>query len=212
MQVQDILEGLENTVINGDRIGSIKFARESLNAEVKVLDAINQGLIKGMTIVGEKYAKREYFLPQVLRAANAMYGGLDILLPHIPKEDAGKMIVCIIGTVEGDVHDIGKNIVKTMLTAVGLDMHDLGTDVPIEDFVNSVNTDNAKIIAMSTLMTPTMDLMKVVVDGLIESGDRAKVKIVIGGAPTSETFAEEIGADLYASDAQEAASKIKRFM
>jgi len=212
MQAQDILEGLEKAVIEGNRADSMKFARESLNAGVKVLDAINQGLIKGMTVVGGKYAKREYFLPQVLRAANAMYGGLDVLLPHIPKEDAGKMIICVIGSVEGDVHDIGKNIVKTMLTATGLDMHDFGTDVPIEDFINSVSTDNAKIIAMSTLMTPTMDGMKAVVDGLIEKGDRAKVKIVIGGAPTSQTFADEIGADLYASNAQEAASKIKRFI
>jgi len=165
-----------------------------------------------MTIVGDKYAKHEYFLPQVLLAANAMYGGLDILLPHIPKADAAKKVVGVIGVVEGDVHDIGKNIVKTMLTAAGLDMHDFGKDVPIENFVNSVKNQKANLIAMSTLMTPTMDGMKAVVDGLIENGDRMKVKIIIGGAPTSQAFADDIGADMHAINAQEAVKKVKEVL
>jgi methanogenic corrinoid protein MtbC1 len=109
-----------------------------------------------------------------------------------PKADADKQVVGVIGVVEGDVHDIGKNIVKTMLTAAGLDMHDFGKDVPIENFVNSVKENKAQLIAMSTLMTPTMDGMKAVADGLVENGDRPKVKIIIGGAPTSPAFQEEI--------------------
>jgi len=212
MQGQDILAGLEKAVITGNKADSIKYAKDAMAAGVKALDAIDHGLVKGMSIVGDKYAKHEFFLPQVLLAANAMYGGLDVLLPHIPKADADKKVVGVIGVVEGDVHDIGKNIVKTMLTAAGLDMHDFGKDVPIENFVNSVKNERASIIAMSTLMTPTMDGMKAVVDGLIENGDRVKVKIIIGGAPTSQPFADDIGADMHAINAQEAVKKVKGAM
>jgi corrinoid protein of di/trimethylamine methyltransferase len=212
MQGQDILAGLEKAVITGNKADSIKYAKDAMAAGVKALDAIDHGLVKGMSIVGDKYAKHEFFLPQVLLAANAMYGGLDVLLPHIPKADADKKVVGVIGVVEGDVHDIGKNIVKTMLTAAGLDMHDFGKDVPIENFVNSVKNERASIIAMSTLMTPTMDGMKAVVDGLIENGDRMKVKIIIGGAPTSQPFADDIGADMHAINAQEAVKKVKGAM
>jgi len=212
MQGQEILAAMEKAVIVGNKADAARLAKEALDGGVKALDAIDQGLVKGMSIVGDKYAKHEFFLPQVLLAANAMYGGLDILLPFIPKEDAGKKMVGVIGVVEGDVHDIGKNIVKTMLTAAGLDMHDYGRDVPIENFVNSVKNEKANLIAMSTLMTPTMDGMKAVVDGLIEGGDRMKVKIIIGGAPTSQPFADDIGADMHAINAQEAVKKVKGVM
>jgi len=212
MDGKAILDGLEKVVISGNKNDAIKYSKDALAAGVKALDAIDNGLVKGMTIVGDKYAKHEYFLPQVLLAANAMYGGLDILLPYIPKADAAKKVVGVIGVVEGDVHDIGKNIVKTMLTAAGLDMHDFGKDVPIENFVNSVKNQKANLIAMSTLMTPTMDGMKAVVDGLIENGDRMKVKIIIGGAPTSQAFADDIGADMHAINAQEAVKKVKEVL
>ena len=212
MDGKAILAGLEKAVISGNKNDAIKYSKDALAAGVKALDAIDNGLVKGMTIVGDKYAKHEYFLPQVLLAANAMYGGLDILLPYIPKADAAKKVVGVIGVVEGDVHDIGKNIVKTMLTAAGLDMHDFGKDVPIENFVNSVKNQKANLIAMSTLMTPTMDGMKAVVDGLIEDGDRMKMKIIIGGAPTSQAFADDIGADMHAINAQEAVKKVKEVL
>jgi corrinoid protein of di/trimethylamine methyltransferase len=209
---EEVLGGLEKSVVSGNKAETVKNAHAALSGGIKALEAIDHGLVKGMIIVGDKYAKHEYFLPQVLLAADAMYGGLDVLLPHVPKEDAGKKWVGAIGVVEGDVHDIGKNIVKTMLTAAGLDMHDLGRDVPIENFVNSVKNMKANLIAMSTLMTPTMDGMKSVVDGLIENGDRTKVKIIIGGAPTSQPFADEIGADMHAINAQEAVKKVKGAM
>ncbi|TFG57414.1 MAG: methionine synthase I, cobalamin-binding domain protein [Methanomassiliicoccus sp.] len=212
MQGQEILAALENAVITGNKADSIKFAKEALENGVKALDAIDNGLVKGMTIVGDKYAKHEFFLPQVLLAAASLYGGLDILLPHIPTDGTAKRVVGVIGVVEGDVHDIGKNIVKTMLTAAGLDMHDYGKDVPVENFVNSVKKDGAFILAMSTLMTPTMDGMKSVVDGLIENGDRTTVKIIIGGAPTSQPFADDIGADMHAINAQEAVKKVKEVL
>ena len=165
-----------------------------------------------MMVVGEKYAAHTIFLPQVLLAADAMYGALDILLPHIPKEAAAKRIEMVIGVVEGDVHDIGKNIVKTMFTAAGFNVHDLGRDVPADTFVTNARSVSAHVLAMSTLMTPTMDSMKATVDAMVEEGLRSKLKIIIGGAPTSQEFADEIGADMHAVNAQEAVAKVKAAM
>jgi len=206
---EEILSGLEAAVVNGKKAESIKFANEVLSAGIKPLDAIDAGLIKGMMVVGEKYAAHTIFLPQVLLAADSMYGALDVLLPHIPKEDAAKRVDLVIGVVEGDVHDIGKNIVKTMFTAAGFNVHDIGKDVPADDFVEATKANNAQVVAMSTLMTPTMDSMKASVDALIEEGLKSNVKIIIGGAPTSQEFADEIGADMHAVNAQEAVAKVK---
>ena len=206
MTREQILAGLEKAVVAGNKPEAVKEANAALSSGVKALDAIDHGLIKGMTIVGDKYAAHELYLPQVLLAADAMYGALDVLLPHIPKEDVKKRV----GVVEGDVHDIGKNLVKTMMTAGGLSVTDLGRDVPIENFVINVKEKDAHIVAMSTLMTPTMDGMKRAVDGLIEAGLRMKVKIIIGGAPTSQEFAEDIGADMWGMNAQDAMNKLKK--
>jgi corrinoid protein of di/trimethylamine methyltransferase len=209
MQREEILSELEQGVINGNKDLSVGAANNVLNSGLEALDAINNGLIKGMTIVGDKYATHEIYLPQVLMSADAMYGALDILIPAIPIEDSSARKGVVIGVVEGDVHDIGKNIVKAMLTAGGYDVNDLGRDVPVESFVENAEDHDAKLVAMSTLMTPTMDGMKQVIDGLIESGYRAKVKTIIGGAPTSPEFAEDIGADMHAINAQEAVTKVK---
>jgi methanogenic corrinoid protein MtbC1 len=132
MSKEQILSALEAAVIAGKKAESKKQAEEALKMGIKPLDAIDAGLIKGMMVVGEKYAARQMFLPQVLLAADAMYQALDVLLPHIPKADAAKRVNMIIGVVEGDVHDIGKNIVKTMFTAAGFDVHDIGKDVPAD--------------------------------------------------------------------------------
>ncbi len=209
MSREEILAGLEKSVVGGKKDEAIKDAKAALSSGVKALDAIDHGLIKGMTIVGDKYAAHELYLPQVLLAADAMYGALDVLLPHIPKEEAKKRVGVVIGVVEGDVHDIGKNLVKTMMTAGGMSVTDLGRDVPIENFVINTKEKDANVVAMSTLMTPTMDGMKQCVDGLVEAGLRMKVKIIIGGAPTSQEFADDIGADLHGINAQEAVSKLK---
>ena len=209
MRKEEILAGLEKAVVTGKKQEAIQHAKEAMAAGVKALDAIDHGLIKGMNIVGDKYAAHEFFLPQVLLAADSMYGALDVLLPHIPKEDADKRVGVVIGVVEGDVHDIGKNIVKTMCTAAGFDVHDLGRDVPPETFIAKTKETKSQVVAMSTLMTPTMDGMKTVMDGLVEAGIRMNVKAIIGGAPTSKEFADDIGADLHAINAQDAVIKIK---
>ena len=206
---EEILTGLEQAIVKGKKADASRLASEVISAGVKPLDAIDEGLIKGMMVIGEKYAAHQVFLPQVLLAADSMYAALDILLPHVPKEEAAKRVNMVIGVVEGDVHDIGKNIVKTMFTAAGFNVHDLGKDQAAEAFVEAVKNTSAQVMAMSTLMTPTMDSMKSSVDALVEDGARKGVTIIIGGAPTSMEFAKEIGADLHAVNAQEAVAKVK---
>jgi len=206
---EQIIRGLEQAVSTGKKAEAISLANEVINGGIKPLDAIDGGLIKGMMLVGDKYAVHEIFLPQVLLAADAMYGALDILLPHIPREAAKERVNLVIGVVEGDVHDIGKNIVKTMFTAGGFEVHDIGRDAPAENFVSASKTNNAQVVAMSTLMTPTMDSMKATVDALVEEGLKKSMKIIIGGAPTSQEFADEIGADMHAINAQEGVAKVK---
>ena len=184
-------------------------AKEALAAKVDALDAINNGLVKGMSIVGDKYAARQVYLPQVLMSAHSMYAGLDLLLPAIPKAAVASMKRCATAVVEGDVHDIGKNIVKTMLTAGGFDVTDLGKDVPTQKIVDFAKEKKLDALALSTLMTPTMDGMKAVVDALVENGYRKNVKVCIGGAPTSPAFAKEIGADHRDANAQDCAAWLK---
>jgi corrinoid protein of di/trimethylamine methyltransferase len=203
MTNEEILKKLSDAVVGGKIADSKAAAQEALDTGMAALDAINNGLVAGMSIVGDKYAAHQVYLPQVLMSAHTMYAGLDILLPAIPKADMDKMIKAAVAVVEGDVHDIGKNIVKTMLTAGGFEVTDLGKDVPIETIINTVGEQGLDLVAMSTLMTPTMDGMKAVIDGLKENGNRDKVKVTIGGPPTSPAFAEEIGADHRDNNAQD---------
>ncbi len=209
MDKDRILKGLEQAVVTGRKDASIRYANRALKNELPALEAIDSGLIKGMMVVGDRYSARKIFLPQVLLAADAMYAALDLLLPHIPREESSRRLNIVIGVVEGDVHDIGKNIVKTMFTAAGFNVHDIGKDVPADDFVEASKANNAQVVAMSTLMTPTMDSMKASVDALVEDGCRKGLHIIIGGAPTSQEFAEEIGADMHAVNAQEAVAKVR---
>ncbi|MBE6525234.1 MAG: methionine synthase I, cobalamin-binding domain protein [Thermoplasmata archaeon] len=209
MTNEEILKKLSDAVVGGKVDQSKEAAQEALDAGMAALDAINEGLVAGMSIVGEKYAAHQVYLPQVLMSAHTMYAGLDILLPAIPKDDLGKMLKAATCVVEGDVHDIGKNIVKTMLTAGGFDVIDLGKDVPIDVIIETVEKEKLNALAMSTLMTPTMDGMKAVVDGLVENGTRSNVKVCIGGPPTSPAFAEEIGADHRDNNAQDCVGWLK---
>ena len=206
MTNEEILKKLSDAVVGGKVDISKAAAQEALDAGMAALDAINDGLVAGMSIVGEKYAAHQVYLPQVLMSAHTMYAGLDILLPAIPKDDLGKMLKAATCVVEGDVHDIGKNIVKTMLTAGVID---LGKDVPAETIIECAEKENLNALAMSTLMTPTMDGMKTVIDGLVENGNRSKVKVCIGGPPTSPAFAEEIGADHRDNNAQDCVGWLK---
>ena len=209
MSKEEILDKLANAVLKGKMADAKAAAQEALDNGLPALEAINEGLVKGMGIVGDNYAAHKMFLPQVLMSAHTMYAGLDILLPAIPKAEAAQMKKAITAVVEGDVHDIGKNIVKTMLTASGFETIDMGKDIPPADICATAEKEGAAVIAISTLMTPTMDGMKAVVDGLKESGYRGNVKVCIGGPPTSPAFAEEIGADHRDINAQDCVAWLK---
>ena len=187
-----------------------KSAAEAALAEgVNPVEAINEGLVKGMAAVGERYAEHKVYLPQVLVSARCLYTGLDILIPAIPKEDLANSKKAATVVVEGDVHDIGKNIVKTMLTAGGYIVNDLGKDIPSAQIADTVKGEGIDVLCMSTLMTPTMDRMPEVINLLKENGARSKCTVTVGGPPTSPSFASEIGADHRDNNAQDCINWLK---
>jgi corrinoid protein of di/trimethylamine methyltransferase len=204
-----IMKKLTEAVIVGDAAAAEQSAKDALAAGISAYDAIMNGLAEGMKTVGDKYEKKEYFLPDMLISADSMYAGLSILTPRIPKSESKSKGKIVLGVVEGDIHDIGKNIVKIMLTAAGYEVVDLGRDVPTADFIERAKSEGAQVIAMSTLLTPTLMSMKTVEDKLKEEGMKDKVKTVIGGGATSEDWKSKIGSDAYGKDASEAVDKVK---
>ena len=193
MSKEEIFEELANAVINCKADLSKAAAEKVLAEGINPVDAINEGLVKGMNVIGDKYAAHQIYLPQVLVAAHAM-------------ADAKKAATAV---VEGDVHDIGKNIVKTMLTAGGYIVNDLGKDVAPSKIAETVKGEGIDILCLSTLMTPTMDNMKNTIDLLKEQGTRGNCTVTIGGPPTSPSFAEEIGADHRDNNAQDCVNWLK---
>ncbi|MDD6799344.1 MAG: corrinoid protein [Firmicutes bacterium] len=195
--------------------GSVKeiniLVPKALEEGIEPQTVLNDGLLSGMSVVGEKFKNNEIFIPEVMIAARAMKAGTDILRPYLTAEKgraAGK--VCL-GTVKGDRHDIGKNLVKIMLEGKGLEVIDLGVDVAPERFVETAIKENCRVIGCSALLTTTMGVMKDVVSLCEKEGIRNRVKIMIGGAPVSEDFCREIGADAYTPDAASAADKALEF-
>ncbi len=202
-QEKGIFESLKNGVIEFEEDDVIDAANEALEHGVDAYKATMDGLAAGMDVVGAYFAEGEYFVPEVLMCADALYAGLDILRPHI-ELDPEKMIKgsVVIGTVEGDVHDIGKNLVKMMFEIAGFTVHDLGRDVPLDKFVESYMETDSDIICMSAMMTTTMIGMPVVIEKVRAKNPNAK--IMIGGAPINENIAEKWGADGTGSDAPNA--------
>jgi dimethylamine corrinoid protein len=186
-----------------------ELCNKSLELSIPADKTITEGLVAGMNKVGQLYEEQEYFLPEVLTCSDTLNIGLDILKPHIEKESTDNPIKVVIGVVEGDTHDIGKNLVKIMTESAGIEVYDLGRDVPLEKFINVAEEVNANFICMSTLMTTTMMGMKTVIDMLKQRNIRNKYKVMIGGGPISQKFADEIGADAYTVDANEAVKRIK---
>ena len=199
---KDILERLKNGVVEFDEDMVREAAQEALDVGMDALDAIMNGLVAGMEEVGELFDKGEYFVPEVLMCADALYAGLDILKPHVKKEDIKVSGQVVIGVVEGDVHDIGKNLVKMMFEVAGFEVIDLGKDVPLEKFVEESLNTKADIVALSAMMTTTMLGMPKVIEMIREKNPNAK--ILIGGAPVSKESAEKWGADGWAPDATNA--------
>ncbi len=197
----DILKDLMDGVFLMDEALVIKAANEVVEANYDAYDAINNGLIAGMNQAGVLFDQEEYFVPELLICSDAMYAGIEILRPHLKKSDEKEKHRVVIGVVEGDTHDIGKNLVKIMMDAAGFEVHDLGRNVPLASFVEKAKEVGAKLICLSTLMTTTMDGMATVIEMLKEEGIRDSYKVIIGGGPISQAFANKIGADGYADNA-----------
>ncbi|WP_456078829.1 corrinoid protein [Mogibacterium diversum] len=207
---EELLAKLAEDVVEMDDEDIVEVAQEYVDAGYPAIEGMLDGLVKGMSKAGELFDAEEYFVTDVLLCSDAMYAGIDILKPHLPKDNSGKTAPkAVIGVVEGDTHDIGKNLVKILMDTNGFEMYDLGRDVPLEKFVDKAEEVGADIIAMSTLMTTTMGGMKTVIDMLNERGIRDKYKVMVGGSPISKKFADEIGADIYTANAVEAAAAAK---
>jgi len=212
---KEIVNKLMNSVMSCDVEGAVKTAEEALKAGVDPVEAIEDGLAKGIRVVGDRFGAGEAFLTELMIAAQAMKQAVAVLEPAISKRAraAKKTLAKImIGTVEGDIHDIGKTIVTTMLAVEGFDVVDLGVDVPVETFVKKTKELKPDVIGMSALMTTTMLKMADVIKALEKEGLRRKVKVVVGGAPTSKEWAEEIGADGHGGDAMEAVKITKELV
>ena len=182
---------------------------KSLEMGIDPKETISKGLIDGMNRVSELFESGEYFLPEVLTASYAMNVGIDILKEHIEQEESEDTVKLVIGVVEGDTHDIGKNLVKIMCESAGFKVFDLGRDVPVDEFIRVAEEEQVDFICLSTLMTTTMAAMKTVIDRLNELNIRDKYKVLIGGGPISQRFADQIGADAYTTDANAAVRKMK---
>lgn len=205
---------MSRALILGDRDTVARKTREGLALSMDPKDLIFRGLIPGMDVVGEKFRRNEYYVPQVLLSARAMYAGLDLLKPLITAgaTENQSLGVVVIGTAQGDLHDIGKNLVAMMLEGAGFKVHNLGRDVAPEVFVKAVAEHSAQIVGISALMTTTMPAMKRTIDALETAGFRERVKVMIGGAPVSQAFCEEIGADGYARDSTMAVVRAKELL
>lgn len=210
---EELLKKLADCVVEMEDEEVVEVAKEYIDNSHPALEGIMDGLVVGMNKASDLYDEEEYFVTDILLCSDAMYNGLDVLKPHLPSEDKqGEKLKVVIGVVEGDTHDIGKNLVKIMLDTAGFEMYDLGRDVPLDNFVNKAMEVNAEIICMSTLMTTTMDGMRTVIEKLKEKGIRDNIKVMIGGSPISQKFANEIGADGYSANAVEAVKLAKKLV
>lgn len=207
MNEQELYTQLREGVINGKRKAVIAGCEEGLKAGRAGKDMLNQGLLKGMEEVGRRFRGGEYFIPEVLVAARSLQAGVEVLKPDLLKNPAPHVGLVVLGTVAGDLHDIGKNLVALMMTGVGLEVLDLGIDVTPQKFVAAALEKKADAVAVSALLTTTMVNMKEVVSELRKAG--FKGKIIVGGAPVTQEFASKIGADLYAADAAEGAETLR---
>lgn len=196
-----ILEQLQDDLYNG-RVDEVRADTENaLRDSISASVVLNQGLISGMEQVGKDFKQGTLFIPEVLLSANAMHAGLEVLRPLLAQSEHQPMGIVVIGTVVGDLHDLGKNLVSMMLQGAGFEVVDLGIDVSPESFVEAVSTRGADLLGMSALLTTTMPAMKRTIEGLEKSGLRNQVKVLVGGAPVTPDFAKKIGADAFAPDA-----------
>ncbi|MBV1758406.1 MAG: corrinoid protein [Dethiosulfatibacter sp.] len=209
--MEQILVQIGESLQKGDLEEVVSSCNEALNRKINASDIL-AAMLNGMGVIGDKFKHNEVFVPEVLIAARAMNGGLNIIKPYLIDEGAKSLGKVVIGTVKGDLHDIGKNIVSMMMTGSGFEVIDLGVNVTAEKFVEALEVNKPDILCMSALLTTTMINMKEVINAIEEKGLREQVKIMVGGAPLSDRFAQDIGADMFAPDASTASEEAKKFM
>lgn len=205
------LAALVESVIAGDAENVEKMTRQALDEGMTALEILDGGLVKAMDVVGEKFKNYEVYLPGLIVASRAMKSGLVILKPILADSGTRTSVKIAVGTVQGDTHDIGKNIVAAMLEGAGFDVTDLGYDVVPERFVSAIIDDGAQVVGMSALVTTNMLSMKETMDAIVEAGVRDRAKIIIGGAPVTQEYADRIGADAFAEDAAIAVDVVRGF-
>jgi 5-methyltetrahydrofolate--homocysteine methyltransferase len=205
----DILRDISRSLESGDHERVAELVQRAMEEGTPVAAILNDGLIAGMNVVGEKFRVHEFFLPDVLLAAKAMTAGMELLKPALIENDVPSRGKVVIGSVHGDLHDIGKNLVGIMLRGAGFEVIDLGNDVPPERFVDVAVDENASVIGMSALLTTTMVTMKKVIELIGARGLAGRVKVIVGGAPVSTGFAQEIGADAHGYDAANAVERVR---
>jgi 5-methyltetrahydrofolate--homocysteine methyltransferase len=208
-KMEEVLKKLFDAVLEGDFEGVKSNMQVALDAKLDPKIILSDGMIAAMHEVGCRFEAGDYYLPEMLIAARAMQTGMAILKPYLQQTDSKSSGKVVIGTVKGDLHDIGKNLVALMLEGAGFEIIDLGSDVPIEEFIRAVQEEKPDIVAMSALLTTTMPMMQQTINAFEAAGLRDKVKFIIGGAPVTEMYANQIGADGFSSDASRAVSLAK---
>lgn len=206
---ESILITVKNALISGDKSHLVELTKQALSQGIKPEKILYEGLIPGMAVVGEKFKNDEFYIPEVILRAMIFKDNVNILRPLLMDKDIKTMGKVLIGTVQGDMHDVGKNLVSLMLEASGYQVIDLGVDISIQTFVDKAKEHNVNIVGLSALLTTTMPNIKKVIQALQEEGLRGKVKVIIGGAPVSQSFADQVGADAYGHDATDAVEKIR---
>lgn len=206
------LKEIAQAVLQGNAKKTKELVEQALSSGISAQEIINKGLIAGMNVVGGKFKNNEYYIPEVLISARAMHTGMDVVKSQLVGEEIPNIGCMVLGTVKGDLHDIGKNLVKMMLEGAGFKVIDLGIDIPPEKFVEEVKNHKPELVGMSALLTTTMVMMKDVISALEKANLRNNIKIMVGGAPLTESYAKEIGADGYAPDAASAVDKAKELI
>lgn len=210
--MEDLLSSVYQAILEGDQAAARAAVQRALEENLEAETILKQAMMPAMQEVGRLFEEGEYFVPEMLVAARAMQTGLSLLKPKLVQADVAPAGKVVAGTVKGDLHDIGKNLVCMMLEGAAFEIIDLGTDVPPERFVEVVKTSGAQLLALSALLTTTMPNMKQTIEALQQAGLRQQVKVMVGGAPVTETFARQIGADGYAPDASRAVALAKSLM
>ncbi len=210
----ELFQAMAQSVIDGEVEGARRLAQEAVERGIDPLEAINRGFVVGVNYVGEQFAAGEMFLPDLVLAGEAMKAAVEVLEPELARRGTERQMLgtVVIGTIEGDIHDIGKTLVATMLSTAGFKVHDLGVDVPVTTFVEKAREVGADIVGISALLTTTMVRQRDVVEALEDAGLRPRVKVMVGGAPVTQGWADEIGADGYSEDAIGAVAIARRLV